>query len=1094
MNAVALTCWALATVILGACSSGDGLLLPSEGEPAAIAVVRGDSQSARVREPLAKPVVVEVTDSRDRPVEGATVTFELTSAGPEADIAPHTATTDANGQANAQVVLGTTVGRQVGSARVTVGTGTRTPEASFTAMALSENANTMAAVAGEDQTGHVGSPLDDRLVIQVTDSFGNPIAGVPIAWSAQGGGTVSAAIVNTDDQGRASVERILGPTAGQQATTAASEGLSGSPVTFLHAALAGNATRLAIISGDAQTGQVGVQLPAELVVRLIDADGNGVPGAVVTWGVPIGGGSVTPGNSVTDGDGRASARWTLGSTPGANRVDAAVSGVGVASFNATGTAGAPAVLSIVTQPSSSARNGIRLDRQPVIQLRDAGGNAVAQAGVQISAALGSGSGDLTGTRQHVTDANGQATFTDLAIGGSAGQYTLVFSSAGYASATSSAIDLRSIPTVTTITSDSPDPTAPGAVFTVEFRVSSEGPTPDGTVSVSDDVQSCSGTLSGGAGSCQLALSTSGDRTLRATYAGGTGLDASSDTETHRVETPPPDNRAPTADYNWHCDGLTCQFTDHSSDPDGSIASRTWNFGDGSGAISETDPTHTFPASGSYTVTLTVTDNGGATDDASAGVSVQAPPPNQSPTAAFSADCKELECKFNSDGSNDPDGRIAGYAWNFGDNTSSNEKSPKHDYAVGGSYTVTLVVTDNAGATGQVSSGITVSVPNKAPHAEFEVQCTNLDCSFTDKSSDEDGSIAGWQWDFGDGQGSNLQSPSHSYSVPGNYQVGLTVTDNGGATASRTHTAEAKAPANQPPTAQDDGVYTTSEDVVLHQTGLLTNDSDPEGSPLTAELVSNPAHGQVSLQTDGSFDYTPDANYFGGDSFTYRAKDAQGAASNAAIVSISVSAVNDQPVATNDQYTTSQDVVLNVGSPGVLANDTDPDGDNLTAQVVSPASNGTVALNSDGSFTYTPNSGFIGSDAFTYSASDGQLASQATVTLNVQASTPPPPEGSSRLGLRTPPPSRVTSGTRLRPEPEVQLLDPTGKELALGRVSVSVSLSGPGQLTGNLIRNTDQRGRAKFNDLSITSTPGSSVALSFAADRFQAVTTQAILVE
>jgi hypothetical protein len=240
------------------------------------------------------------------------------------------------------------------------------------------------------------------------------------------------------------VERVLGPAAGQQATVATSEGLAGSPVTFVHTALAGNAARLSIVSGDDQTGQVGSQLPAELVVSLIDGDGNGVPNTAVAWVVATGGGSATPASSNTDGDGRASARWTLGGTPGANRLDAVVSGVGVASFDATATAGTPAALSIVTQPSASARNGVGLERQPVIQLRDAGGNAVARQGIQVSAAIGAGSGSLTGTRQRLTDGNGRATFTDLAISGPPGRYSLVFSSSGYSSVTSDGIDLRAI--------------------------------------------------------------------------------------------------------------------------------------------------------------------------------------------------------------------------------------------------------------------------------------------------------------------------------------------------------------------------------------------------------------------------------------------------------------------------------------------------------------------------------------------------------------------------------------------------------------------------------------------------------------------------
>src|SRR5688500_4230359 len=146
-------------------------------------------------------------------------------------------------------------------------------------------------------------------------------------------------------------------------------------------------------------------------------------------------------------------------------------------------------------------------------------------------------------------------------------------------------------------------------------------------------------------------------TLRAAYSGAPGFGGSSDTEAHRVVPATPQNRAPDADYNWHCEGLTCQFTDASRDPDGSIASWNWNFG-GTGTSNQKDPTHTFPAPGEYQVTLTVTDNGGATDASTAGVEVEAPAPtNQPPTAAFTSNCGDLTCSFNSDGSSDSDGNI-----------------------------------------------------------------------------------------------------------------------------------------------------------------------------------------------------------------------------------------------------------------------------------------------------------------------------------------------------------------------------------------------------------------------------------------------------
>jgi PKD repeat protein len=713
-------------LFLASCTGGEELLLPGDGVPAAITVVEGDRQSGVVGEPLADPLIVQVTDSRERPVEGVTVGFAVTSGGSGAEIAPASTTTNSDGLADARVVLGTKIGTQTGEARVVVPEGRQPVRTTFSATALSESANRMAAVAGQDQTGHVGMPLDDRLVIEVTDGFGNPVAGVPISWAVEGGGSVSAEIVDTDDDGRARVERTLGPAVGRQATIASSEGLAGSPVTFVHTAVAGNASRLIVVSGDDQTAAAGSLLPAELVVRLVDADGNGVPNTAVTWVVATGGGSVTPENTTTDDEGRTTAQWTLGDAVGEQRLDAVVSGVGVATFRATATAGAPASLFIRTQPSPSARNGVVLDRQPVIQVRDARGNDVSAAGIPVSVAV-EGGGELGGTIQVNTDAAGRATFTNLSISGSPGPRTLVFTAPGYASVTSSGIDLAAVGTTTTITNDSPDPSAAGSTFTVGFRVGSPGATPTGsvTVTVSGGTPSCTAPLSGGAGGCSLTLNIVGDRTLTATYSGSAGFSPSSDTEPHRVEStvptpiattttitgdspdptvsgttftvsfrvasgggtptgsvrvtvsggtpdctgtlsggigscnltlntvgdriltatysgapgflgssdrephrvnaPAPSNEPPDADFNWHCEDLTCHFTDSSEDDDGAITNRNWNFGDGS-TSNEVNPSHTYATEGNYTVILTVTDNGGLSDDARDVVDPKAPPP------------------------------------------------------------------------------------------------------------------------------------------------------------------------------------------------------------------------------------------------------------------------------------------------------------------------------------------------------------------------------------------------------------------------------------------------------------------------------------
>ena len=130
--------------------------------------------------------------------------------------------------------------------------------------------------------------------------------------------------------------------------------------------------------------------------------------------------------------------------------------------------------------------------------------------------------------------------------------------------------------------------------------------------------------------------------------------------------------------------------------------------------------------------------------------------------------------------------------------------------------------------------------------------------------------------------------------------------------------------NSAPKATNDA-YTVTEDtplVVATGAGVLKNDTDANGDPLTATVVGGPTHGALTLNPDGSFTYTPAANYSGSDSFTYRARDGR-ADSNTATVNLSVTAVNDPPTSNNDSYAATEDTALNVTqAAGVLKNDTE----------------------------------------------------------------------------------------------------------------------------------------------------------------------------
>jgi len=195
--------------------------------------------------------------------------------------------------------------------------------------------------------------------------------------------------------------------------------------------------------------------------------------------------------------------------------------------------------------------------------------------------------------------------------------------------------------------------------------------------------------------------------------------------------------------------------------------------------------------------------------------------------------------------------------------------------------------------------------------------------------------------------------------------------------------------NDAPVSMADA-YEVAEDNVLTigEGGLLANDSDIDNSSLTVTLGIGPAHGTVELAADGTFIYTPSADFAGADSFTYLASDGE-LAGNETTVTITVTPENDKPIAEDDAYTTDENQPLQISPAGVLANDSDLDGDALTASVFTGPANGTLTLSADGSFLYTPNTGFAGTDTFTYAANDSSEAATAVVTITVNDIVQPP---------------------------------------------------------------------------------------------------------
>ena len=373
--------------------------------------------------------------------------------------------------------------------------------------------------------------------------------------------------------------------------------------------------------------------------------------------------------------------------------------------------------------------------------------------------------------------------------------------------------------------------APVAAFTVaadNLTLAVDGGTsadPDGTIAAYAWDFGDGSTATGAAPAHSYAAAGTYQVTLTVTdNLGGT------DTLTQPVTvTAPPPNKAPTASFSSAVADLAVTVDGTASaDPDGTIAAYAWDFGDGSTGTGST-ASRTYAAAGTYSVTLTVTDDNGATARTTRSITVTAPPPpNQVPEAAFTATPTGLAVAFDGSTSKDSDGSIAAYAWDFGDGSAGTGAKPAHTYATAGTYAVKLTVTDNAGATAATAAAVTVAAAppaNRAPVAAFSSSGTGLVASFDGSgSSDPDGSITGYAWDFGDGTTGTGAKPAHTYGTAGTYQVTVTVTDDRGASTSITKPVTVAAGQNLVPTAS----FTSSVNN-LDATFDGSGSTDPDGT-------------------------------------------------------------------------------------------------------------------------------------------------------------------------------------------------------------------------------------------------------------------------
>ncbi len=206
-------------------------------------------------------------------------------------------------------------------------------------------------------------------------------------------------------------------------------------------------------------------------------------------------------------------------------------------------------------------------------------------------------------------------------------------------------------------------------------------------------------------------------------------------------------------------------------------------------------------------------------------------------------------------------------------------------------------------------------------------------------------------------------------------------------ASRAYQALAAAPP-PPPTATPDA-YTVPGDVAtaVADPGVLANDQDGGGNPLTAILASAPIHGTLSLNAAGGFTYAPAPGFSGTDTFGYSASNGT---QQSAVATVTITVTPTSPTAAADSYVLAENATATVAAPGVLGNDSDPGGMPLSAILVGAPLNGTVALQANGGFTYVPRANFYGADSFAYQATNGAASSApATVSLTVTFVNQPP---------------------------------------------------------------------------------------------------------
>jgi protocatechuate 3,4-dioxygenase beta subunit len=410
---------AKATISTGLAAGINAAAAP--GSASQLILVSGSGQAGLVGAPLGSLLSVRVLDAYGNGVPTAAVSFNAT----QGSIVSLSGATDSTGTLLARWTLGNAPGLQSALAFV-VGT----QPVTFVANAHAGNASSVTIETGNNQTQAVRQTLPLPLVAKISDSFGNPVAGMPVTWNVvQGGGILLATSATSDSSGRASGVWTLGSVTGAQLVTLTIPGLP--LVVFSATATPGAADTLAIVTGNNQSGTVSTTLGSPLVVRAVDANGNPETGLTVIFAIASGGGVVNPTIATTDVNGRATANWTLGAAPGAQTVTAtagskSVTFAAVAVAPGGGGGGTvPAQIVLVSGNGQAGNVGAQLPGAVVVKVVDATGLAVPGTTITWTIGVGNAGGFVSPTTS-TTDVNGNAS-TIWLLGSRVGLQTLTAS-------------------------------------------------------------------------------------------------------------------------------------------------------------------------------------------------------------------------------------------------------------------------------------------------------------------------------------------------------------------------------------------------------------------------------------------------------------------------------------------------------------------------------------------------------------------------------------------------------------------------------------------------------------------------------------------